>query len=375
MNDTSNLVEKEGKEERIYFPELDGLRFFAFFLVFVHHHDLLAHVPFLSVLNTRGWIGVDLFFVLSSFLFTKLLLAEYQKTQTISFKKFYLRRIFRIYPIYFLFAAFSLAIYIYLKGSINQYLGIRLIGLFTFSDNILTAMYEYNPLPYIQHLWTITFEEQFYLVVPWLILFLVRSTSKTRITLLISIFILFNLIRCILLSNDVTGRALWVLPITHFESIVLGLVLGFGGFNFLQNRIKPGVVGFIGIALFMVLSQLPQVNQSSYWLLLSYPLVGFSTAFVLYAVLNHASLKSFFSKNIFVYLGKRSYGLYIYHLLGNSVAGYLIAKLSFLPTNNLASFIYSLLFTILVSILSYALIETPFLKLKKKFEVIVSRPI
>lgn len=108
--------------KRIYFPELDGLRFFAFLLVFVHHHILLKKVPIFSILHTEGWVGVDLFFALSAFLFTKLLIAEYNKTKTISFRKFYIRRIFRIWPIYFLFIGFSVALYLSFYGTISNYI-------------------------------------------------------------------------------------------------------------------------------------------------------------------------------------------------------------------------------------------------------------
>ncbi|MCZ2392856.1 MAG: hypothetical protein LC105_03245 [Chitinophagales bacterium] len=69
-------------------PELDGLRFFAFFLVFLHHHKLIADIPILKVIHTKGSIGVDLFFALSAFLFTKLLIAEFEKNKKIDLKNF-----------------------------------------------------------------------------------------------------------------------------------------------------------------------------------------------------------------------------------------------------------------------------------------------
>ncbi len=69
FNNNTNIETQKG----IYFPELDGLRFLAFLLVFVHHHPLFSKIPVLSYLHTNGWIGVDLFFALSAFLFTKLL--------------------------------------------------------------------------------------------------------------------------------------------------------------------------------------------------------------------------------------------------------------------------------------------------------------
>ncbi len=361
--------------ERIYFPELDGLRFFAFLLVFVHHHSLFSKIPFLSILHSNGWIGVDLFFALSAFLFTKLLIAEFYKTNEINFKKFYLRRIFRIWPIYFLLIGFSVALYSLFIGPIRDNIGIRIIGLFTFSDNIFTAIYGYNPLPYLAHLWTITYEEQFYIFIPIIILFLIRSSFKIRIISLISVFVFFNIIRCALIAINIPHPAIWVLPITHFESIILGIVIGFGGFDYLLKRMKPLLIGFLGILNFILLCFLPNLDNISYWLVLSYTLVGISTSMVLYSVLHSKYLKFIFSKEIFVFLGKRSYGLYLYHLLGNGVADYMTARISVLPSNSLVSFIYSLSFTVIVSIISYKFIETPFLKLKKKFEVINSRPI
>ncbi|MFV5692482.1 acyltransferase family protein [Flavobacterium sp. LT1R49] len=372
MNDYTN----KDNSNRIYFPELDGLRFFAFLLVFLSHHSLLSKIPYLSILHTNGWIGVDLFFVLSAFLFTKLLIAEFNKNNTISFKKFYMRRIFRIWPIYFLFIGFSVALYAFINGSIGNSIGIRIIGLFTFSDNIMTAIYgEYNPMPYIAHLWTITYEEQFYIFVPIIILLLIHSSFKKKLISLITIFILFNGIRCALIANNVPHPAIWVLPITHFESIVLGIVIGFGGFDFMLKRIKPLIIGLIGVLFFISLYLLPNIEDISYWLIVSYSFVGISTSMVLFSVSNSNYLKRLFSKELFVFLGKRSYGLYMYHLLGNGVSSYMIAKITILPSNSLASFIYSLSFTIIVSIISYKVIETPFLKLKEKFEVIISRPI
>ena len=367
--------DKDTITERIYFPELDGLRFFAFLSVFVFHQKLFAHIPYLSVLTGNGWMGVDLFFALSSFLFTKLLVAEFNKTKTISFKKFYMRRIFRIWPVYFLFIGFSVALQLYLTGSLEKSVVIRIIGLFAFSDNIISAIYGYNTMPYIGHLWTIAYEEQFYIFIPVIILLLVRSSFKKKLVCVIAVFILFNAARFVLIVNHVPHPAIWVLPVTHFESIVLGIVTGFGGLDFLLQRIKPLAVGLVGIFFFFLVCLLPHIDHISYWLIASYSFVGISTALMLFSVSNSNYLKKVFSKRLIVFLGKRSYGLYVYHTLGNGVAAYITAHISILPSNALASFIYSLSFTIIVSIISYRVVETPFLKLKKKFEVIISRPI
>jgi peptidoglycan/LPS O-acetylase OafA/YrhL len=361
--------------QRIYFPELDGLRFFAFLLIFIHHDILFSIIPYLKILHTNGWIGVDLFFALSAFLLTKLLIAEYDKTGAIGFKKFYMRRIFRIWPIYFLFIGFSVALYYFINGTISNNIGVRIFGLLAFSDNIMSAIYGYNPLPFAGHLWTIAYEEQFYIFIPIVIFLLVQSSSKVKLVSLLSIFILFNVIRLILIMSNVQHPAIWVLPISHFESIMMGVVIGFGGFDFLLKMLSPLAIGLIGILFFILVCLLPPLNEISYWLIASYSFVGISTSMVLFSVMNSKNLNAIFSKRIFVFLGKRSYGLYVYHLLANGMVSYIVSHIPGIPANSLFAFIYVLSFTIIGSIISYKIIETPFLRLKEKFEVIPSRPI
>lgn len=373
---TDQTISDQDKNiQRIYFPELDGLRFLAFLLVFIHHHKLLSKVPYISILQKNGWIGVDLFFALSAFLFTKLLIAEYIKTQTISFKKFYLRRIFRIWPIYFFVILFAIAFHLRFIGPITHNIRLRIFGLFAFSDNIMTAVHGFNPLRYTEHLWTIAYEEQFYIFIPIIILLLVRTSSRIKALSIICIFGLFNLIRLVFISHNAPHPAIWVLPVTHFESIILGIAIGFGGFDFLLAKLNPLTIGLMGILFFIFIYFLPPLWETSYWLIALYSFVGLSTSLVLFSVTTSKYLKTIFSKKLFVYLGKRSYGLYIYHLLGNGVAAYLISHIPISLLTPLISFLCSLSFTIIASIISYWIIETPFLKLKKRFEVIISRPI
>ncbi|MFT3909212.1 MAG: acyltransferase [Ferruginibacter sp.] len=373
-NETTS--KKETNAQQIYFPELDGLRFLAFLLVFIHHLKSIPGIPFFSILQVNGWIGVDLFFVLSAYLFTKLLIAEFYKTNTISFRKFYIRRIFRIWPIYFFLVLFSVLFYVFVEHKvISSYIGIRLAGLMTFTDNIITAFHDYNPISFTNHLWTIGYEEQFYLFIPLIILFLVRSSFKVKLISFVSTLIVFNAARLILIANHAPYPSIWVLPITHFESIVLGIVIGFGGFDLFLKRINGLIIFLFGILFFILLCQLPDAQDISYWNTASYSVIGISTALVLYSVLQSGQLKKFFSGKILVFLGKRSYGLYIYHLWGNFVATVATKHIPIFSQNPFMYFVYSLTFTITISILSYHFIEKPFLILKKKFEVITSRPV
>ncbi len=361
--------------KRFYLPELDGLRFFAFLLVFIHHHPLISKVPIVSNLHSYGWIGVDLFFCLSAFLFAKLLIAEHQKTNTINLKRFYIRRFFRIWPVYFLFTAVAISIFIS-STDVTTNLSLRILGLFTFTDNIFTAINHYNPIPFVAHLWTIAYEEQFYLLIPFLILLLVKVSTRMRFICFFISMLLLTLIRTYFILDEIPHPAIWVLPITHFESIAFGIVLGFGGFTFLKKLGKPEILGLIGILLFCVICYIPNITETTYWLNVTYPLVGLSTTFVLFAVLESKILQDFFSKKTLVFLGKRSYGLYLYHFVGNWVGWQLVGYFKIENTSALIiSFTISFFVTIIISVISYRFVETPFLKLKKNFEVIASRPV
>ena len=319
---------------RIYFPELDGLRFFAFLLVFISHTNLFNTIEYLRFLHDFGWVGVDLFFALSAFLFTKLLLVERQVSGSISFSKFYLRRVFRIWPAYYLFVVgiFLLFMLLHHSRASLDYPGIRMLGLMTFSDNIFSAFLGYNPIPMTAHLWTISYEEQFYIFIPLLISMLSGWKVRGRILFLCAVSLVFFSIRAIMIVNQVLHPAIWVLPITHFESIVLGMVIGFGGFDALAEMVRPWLLFIIGLACFSIITLLPHIEKMSFWLFAFYGLVGLSTALVLQSTIVSKSMKSFLSQYTLVYLGKRSYGLYLYHLFAIFLAGRL---LKFLPESTL----------------------------------------
>ena len=149
------------KDERIYFPNLNGLRFIAAFLVIIHHieqiksflkiDNYLEVIPFVGII---GKLGVVLFFVLSGFLITYLLLAEEQKYKKISIKKFYIRRILRIWPLYFLIILLSLLILPNIsiftlpgfgKDVVHQYLFFKIILYAVFFPNLVFTLFGMVP--------------------------------------------------------------------------------------------------------------------------------------------------------------------------------------------------------------------------------------
>jgi peptidoglycan/LPS O-acetylase OafA/YrhL len=367
------MTQTDSQSERTYFPELDGLRFVAFVLVFIHHAPLLKHVLLAEKLREYGWMGVDLFLCLSAFLFTRLLSKEYRQTGELNVWYFYIRRGLRIWPAYFVFILITI-IFSIIKNQPPE--TIRLFGLITFTDNIFTAVSGYTLIMYSSHLWTIAYEEQFYAVIPWVLkkLFVINVVQRRRF---FGVAILIGLIiRGLLIYFQIPHPAVWVLPVSHFDSIMVGLLIGTGDLDqFLRKIPKPVLAGTGILALFGV-CVLPNVNIISWLLMLTYPLVGIGWGLVLYIVLNtNTAIQKVLAFQPIRFLGKISYGLYLYHLLGISFFGNLMMQSGLKINSHYLNFFLPFIFTIIVSMLSYFIIEKPFLKMKDKYTIIASRPI
>ena len=164
-----------------YFKNLNGLRFIAAFLVIIHHIEQfknLWNIPnfyYKSSIKSLGDVGVTVFFVLSGFLITYILLKEKQKTGTINIISFYIKRILRIWPLYFLLMILGLFVFNKLPFAntedlyVNfyEFFYIKLILYIFILPNVVLQLF--GAVPLISQLWSIGIEEQFYLFWPHLI--------------------------------------------------------------------------------------------------------------------------------------------------------------------------------------------------------------
>lgn len=162
-----------------YRPELDVLRFIAFALVFLYHsvpansHPKLASLiptltPLLLTFTASGRYGVSIFFVLSAFLLCELLLREKQATDSLQIGQFYIRRIARIWPLYYLILALGI-LFAVIPG--NPSGGMNQIGwyeIFMAPSSVVHYGWALNP---IVPLWSISIEERLYLLIPWILRF------------------------------------------------------------------------------------------------------------------------------------------------------------------------------------------------------------
>lgn len=363
------------KTKSAYLPALDGLRFIAFLLVFIHHAQSITLHPVWTTLHAYGWMGVELFFCLSAFLFAKLLHAEYVRTGSINIRFFYIRRGLRIWPLYYCFVL-AAVIHSYRYGIFSGIL-LRTAGMLTFTDDILVAALGYCLIAYSPHLWTIAYEEQFYAVIPWALRRLFRMSPYHRLLSLLGVVIAGSLVRAVFIWKAVPHPAIWVLPITHFDSILFGLMMGLGFFDRVLGKVPPFACAAAGVAALMFVGRLPSVETLSWWLMVTYPLVGLGMTLIVYGVLraNRSFWVSWLSTRPMAFLGKISFGLYVYH----------IWALQYCTTYSPIDFSYSvpwvmsvfgvpLSVTILVSSLSYFVLEKPFLLMKDRFTIVASRP-
>lgn len=366
-----------GQVRRFYLPQLDGLRFIAFMLVFLHNAPKLASSTFWTALHDYGWIGVDLFFCLSAFLITKLLLLEQNQNGRVNIFNFYLRRILRIWPLYFFYILLATFLIMQDQGW-NVVLPYHLTGLVTFTYNFFYLSLTHKIYFLFVHLWTISYEEQFYAVIPWTINALAKRHLSAKLVLIV-LLLLGTIIRAALIIEHAKHPTIYMLPFTHFESVLFGVAIGAGYFDKLLGRFPGWLLFVFGVLLNAAVFSLPNNYVMSWSLMLTYPLVGIGMALIVFSMVSKPDSipAKILSVSFVAFLGKISYGLYMYHILSL----YLVEKV-LAATTNLASeestlplLIASLMLTLFLAVVSYNALEKGFLKFKTRFSRINSRPI
>jgi peptidoglycan/LPS O-acetylase OafA/YrhL len=163
--------------------------------------------------------------------------------------------------------------------------------------------------------------------------------------------------------------AIWVLPVTHFESILFGIVLGFQDHNF--YRIRSRFYFMAAILSVVAILLLPGTDSTAFHLMILYPCIGIASVSILCIALKseEGTLNKILCGNILVFLGKISFGLYVFHNACIFLTEYL-----FRGSANILIAGGSLMLTIIVATMSYYFLERRFLRMKKNFTIIPSRP-
>jgi peptidoglycan/LPS O-acetylase OafA/YrhL len=353
-----------------YCPALDGLRAISILLVLEHHAPWhIGRMDFLP----GGFIGVDIFFVLSGFLITTLLVQEWNRSQAINFRSFYLRRALRLFPPLFLLIILT-GLYAFLlppaPGKPYVSLGGILAALF-YSTNWVIALNH----PVADHLgplvitWSLAIEEQFYIFWPpllYLALRFLRGHKRILISLTL-VIVAISILRVGLTLTGVPASRLYYGTDTRADSLLIGCLLSL---MLLWIGVPRGIssrraIQVLAVSSILVLTYfeftLKHTGRALY--LGGFTIISVCVGVillmifcapvkVLVMILNTAPL---------VWIGRISYGLYLWHWPVRTVV------LKITPNGSLVAEVAYLSLTFLVASLSFYLLERPFLRLKKRF--------
>jgi peptidoglycan/LPS O-acetylase OafA/YrhL len=374
---------------RFYLPQLDGLRFCAFLLVFVHHSPVFPGGSRAAAsVKDMGWVGVDLFFVLSAYLLIALLQKEYAATGATDFKKFFIRRALRIWPLFYVYVATCFVHFVATDGEDLTKMTGRTIGHLFFVDNFFSAFSgEYNPLPFTPHLWTIAFEEQIYLFMPLLFMAIVglrRNNTLFAVTA-VAIVVSQPLLRWGLTRFHINEITLWVTPFLHFDTIFAGLLLGAGVGSTLKERVSGDAIAIAGaLVLGYIVFVLADSGVSEALPIRGvylFTLLAIAFFLIVLGCLDPGSrIARLLARQPFVFLGRISYGLYVWHWIGNQF-GPGLASSWFSPVMTQQNVVVAwfsvvmpaLSLTVALSVLSYFALERPFLRIKSRFTLVPNR--
>ena len=357
------------KGNSIYFPTLDTLRLIAFALVYWSHGYVPAFLEYLENPQNKwigtflktGVFGVHIFFVISGFLITYLLLLEMKTNEKINVGRFYLRRILRIWPLYYLVMGLGIFILPVLFNSFQfcdsywqNLLFLNNYNIFEvancFSSNVGVA-------------WSVAVEEQFYLL--WPIVFIFFYKSKQFIILCLCTFIcsIFYIL------NDPNAYVFLFGNLSYLIAGCLGAYLYFQ-YGSLFNKSKYlNYKYLISLVLFLLVLMILSSYSKKIDVLsvIIFPFIYLY--FVIYSVVKSQSNRTtFFSE-----LGKYTYGMYFYHIIILVFVKIIFEKLGIDYKSSAINLVIlatiSLPVVVIVSILSYKYFELYFLKLKNKFSI------
>jgi peptidoglycan/LPS O-acetylase OafA/YrhL len=360
-----------------YYPALDGLRGLAILMIIAYHNFgfLNAYFNFGS-LNyfTFGWTSLDLFFVLSGFLITGIL---FEKRDSPRFMvNFYTRRVLRIFPVYYL----SLVIFLFVLPKLIAYpFGIQyfIINQYWFWFEIQNWLFILKPAGnnnFLNHFWSLALEEQFYLLSPWLILFIRPVQRMINFILVVMLFLLFLRLALWYLQLENVSY-IDIYAFTRIDGLCVGSLLALLRY---QGGLKISRLNYVlgGFFLFLVFIAIPSFKFFHHFILpykacCIFPAVAiFWGSIVWFSLTEENLICKIFNNRVLIYFGRISYCLYILHwpiyrLLSLGNFRWFGTQNTF-ETELSVSVISALLATILATV-SFYTFERYFLRFKEYF--------
>lgn len=354
---------------------IDFVRFIAFFLVFLHHfaykggNSLSQHPDaywtnaYIDSIAFFGSEGVTIFFCLSGYLLSRILISELVNTGKLSVKSFYLRRILRIWPLYFAFIIICILINP-LMGN-QKLMNSELPFLLSFTYN-WQQLFTGNSRGMAAILWSISVEEQIYLLLPLLLLLFHRSGIKKLAILLIAIG--FSC-RIVFFINDLN---LYRNTFSYMSTIGIGMFFAIYErsariwFNRNRNLLRFVLISIIigYIYLFKLIFSVGSLG------IIAFDLTAMVSIFLLLILSGNERGHANRIIRFFAYFGRRTYGMYIYHW---PVLGFMVSRGIFYDEVvgiSIHGLVIAFICVVLISVISYRFFEKPFLDLRKKYQFI-----
>jgi peptidoglycan/LPS O-acetylase OafA/YrhL len=340
-------------------PALDGIRAVAVVLVFLRHSALRGVLP-----PGFGDVGVGIFFALSGFLITSLLLEERNLTRRVKLSSFYLRRAYRLLPALLVMLAVVALLAVLLR---RHELFPSLIGAALYFANWAYISGFAQPGTGVEHAWSLSIEEHFYLVWPLLLLLLTRWLSlRKAAAVTLGICTADLALRLVLLARGADGLRVHYGSDTRADALLIGCAIALIAH---PRRWRPPVLvttaGCLAIAALSLLR-----TESVPMLTLGMTVLAVASSVVVLDVWHGGSV---FGKVLavrpLVALGRISYGFYLWHLpiLYLPISAALLARL---PAGRVTGTVLLFIVTLAVSALSYQFVERPFLRWKARTSVV-----
>lgn len=349
-----------------YTPELDGIRGIAILLVMIYH-------CFPSGITRGGWAGVDLFFVLSGFLITGILVDSKDKPHY--YYHFLSRRILRIFPLYY----FVLIIVFFVLPAISRsvlppgfdyYTGHQL-WFWLYIQNWLYSITGFPQSHLLVHFWSLGVEEQFYIVWPWIVYFCSkRGLIKVSVALCL-VAILFRSLPAGWLPFEFPYR--YLNTVSRMDDLLIGALIAQlirSNPKWLERWTIP--VGVVSFAIFLVAVILFRSMSFLHLTAVYTPIGLFMGALLLLSLSSKTRIRHIMKTRTLIFLGKYSYGLYVYHyilyiLIEYNMQDWVNTHWRGFFMRMMVPGIITVMVAIPVSVLSYHLFEVHFLKWKKYF--------
>ncbi len=335
-----------------YEPSYDGLRAFAVTAVVMFH--------FWAAIFPGGWAGVHVFFVLSGYLITSILLKELKNDDKINLKRFYIRRVLRLTPALVCIILLQVVrLVLSHDPAVRKSIEESILAASTYIMD-WAAAFHFLSGDIIPHTWSLSIEEQFYLVWPALLLLVFKRRPLTWVTAAIVGVTVWRIF--LVLTGASRDRTYYAFD-TQADALLIGCAIALAPITPALVRLAGRFV-LVPVAVLLVQVFLPDtmlpVTEA-----IGYTVISACTAWILIALQDEGRLKRWLSWSPLVYTGRISYGWYLWHY-----ALICLAKPALLHQGVVKTALYFLVLPVsyLIAMASYRFIETPFLRLKARFE-------